>query len=200
MPPQRSQWSWPINLPVQFFGIFPTGVLDNNSSTPWAGELEHKVFLSSVGIGPYIEAAFFHKATKTLLVTDAVISVPSNPPEVGSERRRAPVAALRRRLPLSHPCAEALVSRSLPVLDPACKQGHTDVCGPPQLIPPQNLLDAAARNFFIDVLAGELASQPVDGVPLKPTELTPAVKKLGWRRMALQILYIVPGDLRDPKK
>jgi hypothetical protein len=68
------------------------------------------------------------------------------------------------------------------------------------LVPPQNLLDAAARNFFIDVLAGELASQPVDGVPLKPTELTPAVKKLGWRRMALQILYIVPGDLRDPKK
>ena len=35
-------------------------------------------------------------------------------------------------------------------------------------------------------------------MPLKPTELTQAVKDLGWRRMALQILYIVPGNIRDP--
>ncbi|EFN58377.1 hypothetical protein CHLNCDRAFT_140272 [Chlorella variabilis] len=145
-----SQWSWPINLPVQFFGIFPTGVLvDGAVDTPWADELEQKVFESSVGIGPYIEAAFFHKATRTLLVTDAVISVPANPPE---------------------------------------------------LVPTENLLEAAARNFFIDVLAGDLAAQPVDGVPLQPKELTPAARKLGWQRMALQILYIVPSDLRDPRK
>ncbi|KAI3435565.1 hypothetical protein D9Q98_001630 [Chlorella vulgaris] len=145
-----SQWSWPINLPVQLFGIFPAGVLaDGAADTPWAQEIEQKVFESSVGIGPYIEAAFFHKASKTLLVTDAVISVPSNPSP---------------------------------------------------LVPAASLLSAAARNFFIDVLAGELAAEPVDGVPLKPKELTPAARKLGWRRMALQILYIVPGDLRDPKK
>lgn len=56
----------------------------------------------------------------------------------------------------------------------------------PQLVPPENLLDAAARNFFINVLSGDLAAQPVDGVPLKPTELTPAARNLGWRRMALQ--------------
>ncbi|PRW18341.1 lysine--trna ligase [Chlorella sorokiniana] len=145
-----SQWSWPINLPVQFFGIFPNGVLRSDATdTPWAEEIEQKVFESSVGIGPYIECAFFHKKTRTLLVTDAVISVPNTPPE---------------------------------------------------LVPPENLLDAAARNFFINVLSGDLAAQPVDGVPLKPTELTPAARNLGWRRMALQILYIVPGDLRDPKK
>ncbi len=41
---------------------------------------------------------------------------------------------------------------------------------------------------------------PLPGVPLKPRELTPAVQDLGWRRMVLQILYIVPGDLRDPTK
>ncbi len=34
------------------------------------------------GIGPYVEVAFFHKKSKTLLVTDAVIYVPDNPPEV----------------------------------------------------------------------------------------------------------------------
>ena len=71
---------------------------------------------------------------------------------------------------------------------------------PPELVPPQALLSAAARNFFINVLSGDLAAQPVDGVPLAPRELTPAARNLGWRRMALQILYIVPGDLRDPKK
>ena len=40
----------------------------------------------------------------------------------------------------------------------------------------------------------------MDGVPLQPKELTPAARKLGWQRMALQILYIVPSDLRDPRK
>ena len=34
------------------------------------------------GIGPYVEVAFFHKQSKTLLVTDAVIYVPERPPEV----------------------------------------------------------------------------------------------------------------------
>jgi hypothetical protein len=59
-------------------------VLRNDAAgdTPWAGELEQKVFESSVGIGPYIEVAFFHKRSRTLLVTDAVVTVPTNPPEV----------------------------------------------------------------------------------------------------------------------
>ena len=52
------------------------------AATPWGDEIEHKVFKSSVGIGPYIEVAFFHKRTRTLLVTDAVVSVPEVPPEV----------------------------------------------------------------------------------------------------------------------
>ena len=39
-----SVWSWPINLPVQFFGIFPNGVMaDDATPTPWGDELEHKV-------------------------------------------------------------------------------------------------------------------------------------------------------------
>lgn len=36
----------------------------------------------AAGIGPYLEVAFFHRRTRTLLVTDAVISVPLTPPEV----------------------------------------------------------------------------------------------------------------------
>lgn len=142
------QWSWPINLPPQFFGIFPQGTLkDNDLTTPWSKEIEQKVLVSKVGIGPYIEVAFYHKKSRTLLVTDAVVCVPEAPSELVAEK---------------------------------------------------DLVDAAASNFFIRVLAGDEANVPVNNVPLKPTEITPAVKELGWRRMAMQILYIVPGNLRDP--
>jgi len=142
------QWSWPINLPPQFFGIFPKGVLrDGDTSTPWASEIDQKVLVSTVGIGPYIEAAFFHKKTRSLIVTDAVVSVPEHPSE---------------------------------------------------LVADADLIDAAKANFFVRVLSGDKADEPVGSVPLQPKELTAAVRDLGWRRMALQILYIVPGDLRDP--
>ncbi|KAJ6290371.1 hypothetical protein OIU78_026156 [Salix suchowensis] len=51
---------------------------------------EHKIFvvLSSpeVGIGPYVEVAFYHKRSRSLLVTDAVIFVARKPPEcIGKE-------------------------------------------------------------------------------------------------------------------
>lgn len=44
------QWSWPLWLPVQFLGIFPSSVLrDGDTTTPWAGEIEQKLFSSAVG-------------------------------------------------------------------------------------------------------------------------------------------------------
>ncbi|KAG2498386.1 hypothetical protein HYH03_003645 [Edaphochlamys debaryana] len=82
------QWSYPINLPPQFFGIFPAGeLLTDDASAPWADEIEQKVFLppSLGGVDDFVrftEVAFFHKRTRTLLVTDAVIYVPDTPPEV----------------------------------------------------------------------------------------------------------------------
>lgn len=77
------QWSWPINLPLEFFGIFRSKALkDEDKSVPWANEIEQKVLSSpEVGIGPYVEVAFYHKRSRTLLVTDAVIYVPRQPPE-----------------------------------------------------------------------------------------------------------------------
>uniref|UniRef100_A0A0D9WIJ6 Uncharacterized protein n=1 Tax=Leersia perrieri TaxID=77586 RepID=A0A0D9WIJ6_9ORYZ len=77
------QWSWPVNLPLEFFGIFRAKPLqDEDDETPWAGEIEQKVLSSpEVGIGPYVEVAFYHKPSRTLLVTDAVIFVPRQPPE-----------------------------------------------------------------------------------------------------------------------
>lgn len=77
------QWSWPLNLPPEFFGIFRAKTLqDEDLSTPWADEIEQKVLSAlEVGIGPYVEVAFYHKPSRSLLVTDAVIYVPREPPE-----------------------------------------------------------------------------------------------------------------------
>lgn len=77
------QWSWPLNLPLEFFGIFRSKTLqDEDLSTPWADEIEQKILSSpEVGIGPYVEVAFYHKRSRTMLVTDAVIFVPRQPPD-----------------------------------------------------------------------------------------------------------------------
>lgn len=48
------------------------------------------VLSTPLGIGPYVEAAFFHRASKTLLVTDTVVCIPTEPPEA---RKRGPVTA-----------------------------------------------------------------------------------------------------------
>jgi len=42
---------------------------------------EKSRWLIVAGIGPYVEVAFYHKPSRTLLVTDAVILVPKQPPE-----------------------------------------------------------------------------------------------------------------------
>ncbi|GJM89039.1 hypothetical protein PR202_ga05635 [Eleusine coracana subsp. coracana] len=81
------QWSWPVNLPLEFFGIFRARSLkDEDEDTPWAAEIKQKVLsspevgISAARIGPYVEVAFYHKPSRTLLVTDAVIFVPRQPP------------------------------------------------------------------------------------------------------------------------
>lgn len=53
------QWSWPLNLPLEFFGIFRSKTLkDEDLSTPWAGEIEQKV-LSSPEVGNDKLLAYF---------------------------------------------------------------------------------------------------------------------------------------------
>lgn len=47
------QWSWPLNLPLAFFGIFRAKTLqDEDFTTPWADEIEQKI-LSSPEVGKY---------------------------------------------------------------------------------------------------------------------------------------------------
>lgn len=138
------QWSWPLNLPLEFFGIFRSKTLEHEDlSTPWATEIEQKVLSSpEVGIGPYVEVAFYHKPSKTLLVTDAVIFVPRQPPECISN----------------------------------------------------DSLLASAKNG----LAVKLLSKGKE-VPQEPVVDNSMNRQKGWERMVLQILFLGPSNLLEPK-
>lgn len=58
------QWSWPINLPLEFFGIFRSKALkDEDESIPWANEIEQKV-LSSPEVGMAFALIFLSPITE----------------------------------------------------------------------------------------------------------------------------------------
>lgn len=76
-------WSFPLNLPLPLLGIFNAKVLTSDDmELPWSQELSYKVFSSKIGLAPYCEVAFYHKKAKLLMVTDAVVYIPEDPPEV----------------------------------------------------------------------------------------------------------------------
>ena len=78
------QWSFPLNLPLEFLGIpkkrtkilFEHGT-PNDDTCIWSslGPL-------NLGLGRYQEISCYHIPTKTLNVTDAIIGIDSNPPEI----------------------------------------------------------------------------------------------------------------------
>jgi hypothetical protein len=209
-----AQWSFPLNLPPQFFGIFPAGELGdfdemrraaeededeeeeyeavaedleqqtalggalaalaigrggggakrrrrqrqppNSALPPWADEIDCKVLrppqLSLSRDVIFSEAAFFHRATRTLMVTDAVVYVPRDPPEV---------------------------------------------------IPKWALLALGARDGFLATyLTGNRTKAQVDAEARRgaPGPDTPEARRLGWARMSLLVLYFQPFDLLTPQK
>jgi hypothetical protein len=79
------QWSFPFNLPLSWLG-FPqkrTSLLPFDSTqAPFAAEFDYAVLDINLGRGSFVEVAFFHKQTHTLLVTDSVLSVPDEPPAI----------------------------------------------------------------------------------------------------------------------
>jgi Domain of unknown function (DUF4336) len=77
------QWSFPINLPLSWLGlpIDRTQILPPASSqTPFGNEFDYAI-LKTIDLGPgqFAEVAFFHRRSRTLLVTDIIISIPSSP-------------------------------------------------------------------------------------------------------------------------
>ncbi len=80
------QWSFPLNLPLSWLG-FPsrrTYTLPADSSQAQFGTEFDYAILDSIDLGPgqFAEVAFFHRRSRTLLVTDSVISIPLVPPEI----------------------------------------------------------------------------------------------------------------------
>ncbi|KAG5189708.1 hypothetical protein JKP88DRAFT_262068, partial [Tribonema minus] len=90
------QWSWPINLPLRFrvdgmlvkkIHIPPRPIKLAPSlaqeTPPWADDIDLALFSPPVmGLGPTNECVFFHKKSRTLLVTDTVIHIGVEPPDI----------------------------------------------------------------------------------------------------------------------
>lgn len=79
------QWSFPFNLPLSWLGFPPerTQILPEDSSqVPFADELDYRILDINLGKGSFVEVAMLHKRSRTLLVTDIVLSIPSEPPAI----------------------------------------------------------------------------------------------------------------------
>ena len=79
-------WSIPP-LPNRFLG-FPARtqfLAEDAAGMPWEGEFDQAILDIPLGVGPYLEYAFFHKPARTLLVTDILVRVPRDPPRVNAE-------------------------------------------------------------------------------------------------------------------
>lgn len=57
------QWSFPLNLPVQLFGIFPAGTLEEGGQYPWGDELDFRIFSANLAQG----AAPGHSVNHTIV-------------------------------------------------------------------------------------------------------------------------------------
>lgn len=81
-----NQWSFPLNLPLSWLG-FPIGrtqiLPEDSSKAPFADQFDYSI-LGPIDLGPgqFEEVVFFHKRSRTLLVTDSVVSVPDKPPAI----------------------------------------------------------------------------------------------------------------------
>ena len=82
----QHQWSFPLNLPLSWLG-FPKGrthwLPENPADAPFGDEVDYRVLEPvSLGLGPFSEVALLHRASKTLMVTDSVVSIPADPPAI----------------------------------------------------------------------------------------------------------------------
>jgi hypothetical protein len=80
------QWSYPLNLPLSWLGLPAkrTHILPLDSQqTPFGDEFDYAILEPiDLGLGPFVEVAFCHRRSRTLLVTDSLISIPEHPPAI----------------------------------------------------------------------------------------------------------------------
>jgi len=107
---QPGQWTFPASLPIEFLGVTQRGKrlreipvngevskrYMNRAATEdpipqWAADFGFETLgpIKFKSVGFFSETAFFHKSTKSLLVTDTVVSVTDTPPKIIQEDPRA---------------------------------------------------------------------------------------------------------------
>lgn len=97
LPPKN--WSFPVDVPIErYVPYYPLGspktlpedTASGVGSVPWQAEIEHSVLqvggssLRGFSDPWFVDTAFFHKKSKTLLVTDVVLHVSEDPPPVNA--------------------------------------------------------------------------------------------------------------------
>mmetsp|Transcript_30207 Transcript_30207/g.50017 ORF Transcript_30207/g.50017 Transcript_30207/m.50017 type:complete len:462 (+) Transcript_30207:125-1510(+) len=162
------QYSFPLNLPLWAQGfpadtrVLPDDYLD--APPNWAKQLPYRTLGPlTEKVGGYQEVVVFDTATKSLLVTDLVVSIPDEPPAV--------LRANDERALLYH--SRDFPADQVQLTDEACSIGWRKIClfalyfqSSPLAVasPPDGTLSGAVR-FFRAAF---------------PPEVTPTARALGW--------------------
>jgi hypothetical protein len=81
-----NQWSFPLNLPLSWLGlpVKRTQILPLDSrQAPTADEFDYAILGPvDLKLGWFEEVAFFHRSSRTLLVTDTIVSLSEDPPAI----------------------------------------------------------------------------------------------------------------------
>jgi len=80
-----NQWSFPVDLPLSWLGLPParTETLTPDACLPFGDQFDFAILGPiKLGLGPFVEVALFHRESRTLLLTDSLVSVPFEPPAV----------------------------------------------------------------------------------------------------------------------
>ncbi len=78
-------WSYPLNLPLSWLGLPQqrTRILSSETVLPFGDQFDFAILGPiRLGLGPFVEVALFHRETRTLLLTDTLVSVPIDPPAI----------------------------------------------------------------------------------------------------------------------
>jgi len=72
------QFSVPVDVPLSLLGFPPFEVIDPSrlNELPWSADCA----TAAVDISTFGEVALFHRSSKTLVITDSLISIPEDPP------------------------------------------------------------------------------------------------------------------------
>ncbi|KAI2495139.1 DUF4336-containing protein [Fragilaria crotonensis] len=125
---QPGQWSFPFNLPIELEGVTQRGPKLREIPVPgrpvsssvyefysrkdpipeWAADFDWEVLgpFAFQSVGGFSETAFFHKPTRSLIVTDTVVSVTETPPAIIMEDPRALLYHARDRSDIVLPDTE----------------------------------------------------------------------------------------------